>query len=83
MDSRYMIDIISSISDAFGIKRAGNFPVPVGVEIVGEENDIFYLGPQLDKRLMRSDRLNIMSEKKYQKPQTQTSKIGIENKNNV
>ena len=62
MESRYLIDIISNISDAFGIKRAGNFPVPVGVEIVGEENDIFYLGPQLDKRLMRGDRLNIMSD---------------------
>ena len=57
-----MIDIISNISDAFGVRRRGKLPAPIGVEVIGEDNDIFYLGPQLDRLLMKNDRLSIMND---------------------
>ncbi|MCL2072485.1 MAG: hypothetical protein FWH18_01045 [Marinilabiliaceae bacterium] len=59
-----MIDIMRNISDAFGINSMGSLPAPVGIEIIGEDNDIFYLGPELDKRLMRGDRQNFINDLK-------------------
>ena len=54
-------------------------PTPVGVEIIGEGNDIFYLGPELDKQLMRSDRLNYMNDLRVAIKEKQYEQAGNSN----